>query len=115
MANSLYVFNGKNWQEPEALSAWMTQGLTWKLSLLRYSGVEHRERVGRTDPRFLQAGRQVEATATSGKHSGRPTSQGPMVLDAWCPCSGDGHCPHAQAMVPWGPCLGLILFKMTTC
>lgn len=61
--------------------------------------VEHRERVGRTDPQFLKPGRQVEATATSGKHSGRPTSQSPVVLDAWCPCSRGwpSSCPRA----PW--------------
>lgn len=106
----------KNWQEPGALSAWMTQGLTWKLSLLLLLWqLSTGERVGRTDPRFLKPGRQVEATATSGNTVAGPPHRAPWCWMLGAPVPGDGRAAAPGPYGPQGPCLGLMLFKMTTC
>ena len=83
--------------------------------------VECRERVGRTDPQFLKPGRQVEATAIP-KREGLlgNTVAGPSHRAPWCwmlgaPIPGDGRAAAPGHHGPQGPCLGLMLFKMTTC
>ena len=106
----------KNWQEPGALSAWMTQGLTWKLSLLlllwQFSAGSGSG--GQTPGSSSLAGRWRPLQLLGNTVAG-PPHRAPWCWMLGAPVPGDGRAAAPGPHGPQGPCLGLMLFKMTTC
>ena len=109
----------KNWQEPGALSAWVTQD--WKLSLLLLlwqlstgSGSG-----GQTPGSSSLAGRwrplQLPREGPLGNTVAGPPHRAPWCWMLGAPVPGYGRAAARRPHGPQGPCLGLMLFKTITC